>query len=95
MEALENFWNGWANRRCDIIVLIVSGSDTSCMADNLLDFQGGLYDHIIRRIYLESFTIGETEEYFKSQDFYRTRYGVLQCYMLTGGVPYYPVNNFG
>lgn len=88
VEALENFWNGWANRRYDII-LIASGSATSWMADNLLENQGGLHNRITRRIYLEPFTLGETEEYFKSQDFYWTRYDMLQCYMLTGGVPYY------
>lgn len=88
VEALENFWNGWANRRYDI-VLIASGSATSWMADNLIENQGGLHNRITRRIYLEPFTLGETEEYFKSQDFYWTRYDILQCYMLTGGVPYY------
>ena len=88
VEALENFWNSWANRRYDI-VLIASGSATSWMADNLLENQGGLHNRITRRIYLEPFTLGETEEYFKSQDFYWTRYDMLQCYMLTGGVPYY------
>lgn len=40
------------------------------MADNLLENQGGLHNHITRRIYLEPFTLGETEEYFKSRDFY-------------------------
>lgn len=88
VEALENFWNGWANRRYDI-VLIASGSATSWMADNLIENQGGLHNRITRRIYLEPFTLGEAEEYFKSQDFYWTRYDILQCYMLTGGVPYY------
>ena len=64
VEALENFWNGWANRRYDII-LIASGSATSWMADNLLENQGGLHNRITRRIYLEPFTLGETEEYFE------------------------------
>lgn len=88
VEALENFWNGWANRRYDI-VLIASGSATSWMADNLIENQGGLHNRITRRIYLSPFTLGETEQYFKSQNFYWTRYDILQCYMLTGGVPYY------
>lgn len=88
VEALENFWNGWANRRYDI-VLIASGSATSWMADKLIENQGGLHNRITQRIYLKPFTLGETETYFKSQDFYWTRYDMLQCYMLTGGVPYY------
>lgn len=88
VEALENFWNGWANRRYDI-VLIASGSATSWMADKLLENQGGLHNRITRRICLEPFSLRETEEYFKSRNFYWTRYDMLQCYMLTGGVPYY------
>ncbi len=88
VEALENFWNGWANRRYDI-VLIASGSATSWMADNLIENQGGLHNRITRRIYLKPFTLKETEEYFKSNNFSWSRYEILQCYMLTGGVPYY------
>ena len=34
VNALENFWNGWANRRRDI-VLIATGSATSWMADKI------------------------------------------------------------
>lgn len=88
VEALENFWNSWANRRYDI-VLIASGSATSWMADNLLENQGGLHNRITSRLFLKPFTLGETEEYFKRLNFYWTRYDMLQCYMLTGGVPYY------
>lgn len=88
VEALENFWNSWANRRYDI-VLIATGSATSWMADKLIDNQGGLHNRITRRLYLKPFTLGETEAYCKSQNFCWTRYDILQSYMLTGGVPYY------
>ena len=87
VSALENFWNGWANRRYDI-VLIASGSATSWMADKLIDNQGGLHNRITRRLYLEPFTLSETEEYFKSFDSPLTRYDILQCYMFTGGIPF-------
>ena len=88
VSALENFWNGWANRRYDI-VLIASGSATSWMADNLIENQGGLHNRITRRIYLSPFTLAETEEYFRSQGSPLTRYDILQCYMFTGGIPFY------
>ena len=45
VSALENFWNGWANRRTDI-VFIASGSATSWMADNIEENQGGLHARI-------------------------------------------------
>ena len=88
VSALEDFWNGWANRRNDI-VLIASGSATSWMADNLIANQGGLHNRITRRIYLEPFTLKETEEYIESFETHWDRFDILQCYMFTGGVPYY------
>ncbi len=88
VSALEDFWNGWANRREDI-VFIASGSATSWMADNLIDNQGGLHNRITRRIFLEPFTLKETEEYIHNFAPHWERYDILQCYMLTGGVPYY------
>ena len=42
-EAFENFWNGWAARRNDI-VFVASGSATSWMIDNLVENQGGLHE---------------------------------------------------
>ncbi len=88
VSALEDFWNGWANRREDI-VFIASGSATSWMADNLIDNQGGLHNRITRRIFLEPFILKETEEYIHAFAPHWERYDILQCYMLTGGVPYY------
>lgn len=45
VSALENFWNGWGNRRTDI-VLIATGSATSWMADKIEGNQGGLHARI-------------------------------------------------
>jgi len=88
VSALENFWNAWANRRYDI-VLVASGSATSWMADKLIENHGGLHNRITRRLYLEPFTLSETEQYFKSFDSPLTRYDILQSYMFTGGIPFY------
>lgn len=88
VSALENFWNGWANRRTDI-VFIASGSATSWMADNLEENQGGLHGRITAKIYLQPFNLRETEEYLETMGICWDHYQILQCYMLTGGVPYY------
>ncbi len=88
VSALENFWNGWANRRYDI-VLVATGSATSWMADKLIKNKGGLHNRITRRINLSPFTLAETEEYLKSVESPMSRYDILQCYMFTGGVPFY------
>lgn len=88
MRALENFWNGWAAGQYNI-VLVATGSATSWMTDKLIKNRGGLHNRITRRLYLAPFTLKETEEYFKRRHTTWDRYELLQCYMLTGGVPFY------
>lgn len=88
VSTLENFWNGWANAQYNI-VLIATGSATSWMVDKLLKNCGGLHNRITRRLYLAPFSLKETEEFLKSRRTTWDRYEILQCYMVTGGVPYY------
>ena len=88
VNALENFWNGWAVRRSDI-VFIATGSATSWMSDNLEANQGGLHNRITRMLYINSFTLRETELYLQSRGFSWDRYAIVQTYMILGGVPFY------
>ena len=88
VAALESFWNGWAARRSDI-VLIASGSATSWMVDNLIENQGGLHARITCSLYIRPFTLKETELYLRSRHCTWDRYQILQCYMTVGGIPFY------
>ncbi len=88
VSSLEYFWNAWASRRRDI-VLIATGSATSWMSDKLLKNHGGLHNRIKHRIYLRPFNLRETEEYLQNLGIYWDRYQIVQSYMLTGGVPFY------
>ncbi len=88
VSALENFWNGWATAQYNI-VLIATGSATSWMTDKLIKNRGGLHNRITRRLFLAPFNLQETEEYLKQRKSSWDRYEILQCYMLTGGVPFY------
>ena len=88
VAALENFWNGFAARRNDI-VFIASGSATSWMNDKIINNQGGLHNRVTLQLYLKPFTLKETEEYLLSRNFSDDRYQMVQTYMVTGGVPYY------
>lgn len=88
VSALENFWNGWAARRNDI-VFIASGSATSWMVDNLIENQGGLHARITSSIYVRPFILHEVEEYLQRRHCKWDRYQMLQCYMVFGGVPFY------
>ncbi len=88
VSALENFWNAWATSQYNI-VLIATGSATSWMTDKLIKNKGGLHNRITRRLYLSPFNLHDTEEYLQTRQTTWDRYEILQCYMLTGGVPYY------
>ena len=88
MAALEHFWNGWASARKDI-VLIVCGSASSWIINKLINNHGGLYNRLTRTIYLKQFTLHECEQYFQSRKIVLNRYQVAECYMITGGIPYY------
>lgn len=88
VPALDLFWNGWASRQKNI-KLIVCGSATTWMVDNIIDSHGGLHNRITHEIHLHPFTLYETEEYLKANDFHWNRLTICQTYMILGGVPYY------
>ena len=88
VEELETFWNGWAARRRDIL-MIASGSATSWMMDKLIDNQGGLHCRITSNIYLQPFSLHEAEQYLRAKKCSWDRYQIVQAYMALGGVPFY------
>lgn len=88
MAALENFWNGFASARKDVI-LIVCASATSWMLSKIVHNKGGLYNRLTDRIHLQTFSLRECEDYVKARGLVFNRYQILQYYMIFGGVPYY------
>ena len=88
IPALEAFWNGWASARKDIL-LIVCGSVTSWMMDNLINNHGGLYGRLTGQIPLLPFSLKECEEYFEGRGLHLSRYEICEAYMVFGGIPYY------
>ena len=88
IPALENFWNGWAAHRDDML-LIGCGSATSWMIDSLINSTGGLHNRVTKRIHLQPFTIKETELFLKNKGSDFERYELIQLYMALGGIPFY------
>ncbi len=88
VRAFDHFWNGWASHYPNI-KLIVCGSATSWMVENIIDNHGGLHNRITHEIHLRPFTLVEAEDYFNQYGFEWNRLSVLQAYMALGGVPYY------
>ena len=88
VSALEHFWNGWANMRNDI-VLIVCGSATSWIIKKIIRDHGGLHNRLTDQIYLRPFNLHECELYAKSLQINMTRKDLAEAYMILGGIPYY------
>ena len=88
VTAFEHFWNNWASAQ-DYLMLVVCGSATTWINDKILNNYGGLYGRITAEILLAPFTLKECEQYFESQSVVMNRYDQVQCYMITGGIPYY------
>ena len=88
MTGFEAFWNGWACHRSNIMV-IVCGSSTSWIMDNLINNHGGLYGRITYQIKLDPFSLYECEKYFNEKGFEISRYDITFAYMAVGGIPYY------
>ncbi|MGB0839866.1 MAG: AAA family ATPase [Chitinophagales bacterium] len=88
LPALENFWNSWASKRNDII-LVVCGSAASWMISKVIRGRGGLHNRITQRIRLLPFNLQETALYLQSRNIQLERYDIVQLYMVMGGIPYY------
>ena len=88
LPAFEWFWNGWGSKQRSL-VMIVCGSATSWMINNISDNKGGLFNRHTCRLYLEPFNLSETEEFLYSRDIRWSRIEIAECYMIMGGMPYY------
>ena len=88
LTALEHFWNGWACSKRDIM-LIVCGSATSWIVNNLINNHGGLYNRVTASIELLPFTLHETELFLKSKNINWSHYQIAEVYMIMGGIPFY------
>jgi uncharacterized protein len=88
LSALEHFWNSWASKRKDI-VLVVCGSAASWMIKNIVRNKGGLHNRITSQIRLMPFTLAETESFLKKSNVNLDRYQIIQLYMAMGGIPHY------
>ena len=79
LSAFENFWNGWASARKDIL-LIICGSATSWVVNKIFHNKGGLHNRLSDKIYLRPFTLSECEEYSKSQRLNMPRKVLVEAY---------------
>ena len=88
LPAFEWFWNSWGASRRNL-VFIVCGSSTSWMVDKIDENKGGLFNRQTCRLYLEPFDLRQTEAYLNSRNIFWSRYDIVLCYMIMGGIPFY------
>jgi AAA+ ATPase superfamily predicted ATPase len=88
---LERFWNTFASKRDDII-LIVCASATSWMFEHILNNYGGLYNRVTRRIHLKPFDLVEAKQYCDFIGLNLSNQDIIDAYMIFGGIPYYFYN---
>jgi uncharacterized protein len=62
ISGLEYFWNSWASNRSDVL-LVVCGSAASWIINELIGNRGGLHNRLTERIWLQPFSLAETELY--------------------------------
>lgn len=88
LEAFGNFWNMWASRNKNIVV-VLCGSAAAWMIQKVINNKGGLHNRVTQKIRLLPFTLNETLAFFKERKINLDRYQVLQLYMVMGGIPQY------
>lgn len=88
IKAFEGFWNSFGCAK-DNLMMIICGSATSWMENNLINNHGGLYGRVTYEIKLAPFTLFECEEFFKNKNVSLSRYEITLAYMVFGGIPYY------
>ena len=88
VRSLDHFWNSWATARKDII-LIICGSATSWIINNIIMNYGGLHNRLTNQIFLEPFCLKECQEYCEKRKLGYTERQILEAYMALGGIPYY------
>lgn len=88
LSAFEYFWNDFGSA-VDNLVFIVCGSATSWLVDNIEHNKGGLFNRQTCKLFLEPFSLYETEQYLINKGIHWSKYDIAECYMIMGGIPYY------
>lgn len=88
VAAFSWFWNNWACTRNNLMV-IVCGSSSSWIINNLINAHGGLYNRLTYSIRLSPLSLHECREFFLAKGINLPLYTIASIYMVFGGIPYY------
>lgn len=88
LKMLDHYWNRhWSmdNR----IKLIICGSASNWIINNIVNNTGGLYSRTHYDIHLEPFNLHDTREYLKAKGVKLSDKEIVDLYMVLGGIPFY------
>ena len=88
LMAFGEFWNRCGTASGDYL-FIICGSATSWIIGNVLKNTGSMYNRVTSQIFLNPFTLKESEAFFKDREFDWSRKQIAQCQMVFGGLPYF------
>ncbi len=88
LMSLELYWNRYWSFD-PRIKLIICGSATSWIIDNIINNRGGLHNRVTRTIKLQPFTLLETKKFLKKAQLSFNNRQILELYTVLGGVPLY------
>lgn len=88
LSMLSSFWNGWASKRHDIL-MVVCASSTSWIFKKFLADKGGLYRRQSDILHIKPFNLHECEAFAEYKHLAMTRKNIIEAYMILGGIPYY------
>jgi uncharacterized protein len=88
LTAFTDFWNSFASKRKDLIV-VICGSSASWMINKVLKNKGGLHNRVTERVKLNPFCLAETKQFLAHNKINYTESEITKLYMVLGGVPYY------
>jgi len=88
LSALDHFWNSFASRQKNLIV-VICGSAASWMILNVLHHKGGLHNRVTRTMPLNPFNLHETESFLQGRGIHLEKDQILELFMAVGGIPYY------
>jgi predicted AAA+ superfamily ATPase len=88
LQAFAHFWNTWASRQLNLIV-VICGSSASWMIQRVFNDKGGLHNRVTKRMRLLPFTLAETAKFLHHRGIRMEQHQILELFMAMGGVPQY------
>ena len=88
LQHLAHLWNDYLSKQSHFI-LIVCGSASSWLLNNITNDKGGLHNRLSTTIHLLPFTISETKEFLEAKSIIKPIQELAKLYMILGGIPYY------